>query len=335
MNILSYEVSTRRGQSQRVSVLVSMVVRMPKPDWNLNGASLAALQFAEWLDINGSADNFADQYETDLDRAWAAAEARSWVETIQPNRDAPRRLGDRLKQPWAKLTGEGHLKVEEARGLRKNRLARATACREGILLWLADDGHGASSLDPFTDQGAFQFYGSAFTASEVDDAARFLLEVDLIRGIKSFGPGLSRPELTARGSQCVEFHNGNVRNFLNPHQSGGSVTYNQNFNAPVSGQVGQGQTVNQTQGGGIDAAALAEIFQAMREALSSVEDDDDRDDVSHAIQELEVAVENGDRQAVEQRAGRLKRLGSRVGTTVVTTATAVGTTQILHAFGLA
>jgi len=77
------------------------------------------------------------------------------------------------------------------------------------------------------------------------------------------------------------------------------------------------------------------MFQAMREALSSVEDADDREDVSHAIQELELAVEDNDAEAVEQRAGRLKRLGSRVGSTVLTTATAAGTNQVLQACGLA
>ena len=80
------------------------------PDWNLSGASLAALQYAEWLTINdGRADNFVDEYQTDAERAWAAADARGWVETVQPNLDRPRRLSERFPQPTPKLTGEGHL----------------------------------------------------------------------------------------------------------------------------------------------------------------------------------------------------------------------------------
>lgn len=310
---------------------------MADPDWNLSGASLAALQYAEWLAINdGRADNFVDEYQTDAERAWAAAEARGWVKTVKPNLDRPRRLGEHFPQPTPKLTGEGHLKVEEVRGLRSNRLARANACREAVLLWLADAGQGASSLDPLVEQDLVRYYGSSFTIDEVNEAAKFLLEVDLISAIKTWGPTLVRPALTARGQQCVEFFDANVRAFLSPQPTGSTaVTYNQNFNAPVSGQVAQGDTVNQTQNNGIDAAALAEIFSAMRQALSDVADDGDRDDVSHAIRELEAAVESGDRAGVEERAGRLKRLGSRVGSTALTTATAAGTTQVLQLFGLA
>lgn len=89
------------------------------------------------------------------------------------------------------------------------------------------------------------------------------------------------------------------------------MTYNQNFHGTVSGQVAQGETVTQMQNHGLDAASLAEVFKAMRDALSSVEDPGDRDDVTHAIRELEVAVEDGNAEEIEQRAGRLKRLGSR------------------------
>jgi len=101
------------------------------------------------------------------------------------------------------------------------------------------------SLDLFAEQDALRFYGLSFTTDDVHEAAKFLLEVELIRGIKTWGPVLARPELTARGRQCVEMHDGNVRSFLSPPGLlGGSVTYHQNFNAPVTGQVAQGQSVN-------------------------------------------------------------------------------------------
>lgn len=190
------------------------------------------------------------------------------------------------------------------------------------------------AVDRLVEQDAFRFYGEPFTVDEVNEAAKFLVEVDLIRATPVWGPDIVRPALTALGQQCVEFHDGNVRNFLNPPQNGGSVTYNQNINGPVTGQVAQGDTVNQTQNQGIDAATLAEIFKAMRDALSSVEDPDDREDVSDAIRELEVAVEEGDNEAIRKRAGRLERMGGRIGSTVLTTATAAGTEAVLQAVGL-
>jgi hypothetical protein len=327
--------SAKTGSSAGLEVTV-IVRRVANPDWNLSGASLAALQYAEWLTINdGRADNFVDQYQTDAERAWAAAEARGWVETVQPKLDQPRRLGERLAQPTPKLTGEGLLKVEEVHRLRRNRLARASACREAVLLWLADAGQGASSLDRLVEQNSFRFYSSSFTIEEVNEAGKFLVEVDLISAIETWGSTFVRPALTARGQQCVEFFDANVRAFLSHQATGSTVTYNQNFNAPVSGQVAQGETVKQTQDNEIDAVGLAEVFSAMRQAMADVADDGDRGDVSHAIRELEAAVVSGDRAAVEERAGRLKRLGSRVGSIVLATATAAGTTQILQLFGIA
>lgn len=308
---------------------------MAGPEWNLSDASLVALQYAEWLVVTNDAQarSVADECPDDLDQAWRSAEARDWVETIRPNRRNACNAG---YTPWPrpKLTREGRLKVEEVQDLRKNRPARAGACRQAVLLWLADAGRGAAALDRLAQQDAYRFYGEPFTEAEANEAGAFLLEADLIHAIKVWGPDLIRPELTARGQQCVEFHDGNVRDFLNPPQIGGSVTYSQNFNAPVTGQVAQGETVIQRQDQGVDAAALAQAFGAMRQALSSVEDAEDREDVSDAIQDLEVATKENDTEAIQKQAGRLKRLGSRVGSTALTTATAVGTTQVLEVFGL-
>lgn len=302
-------------------------------DWDLRGARLAGFQFAEWLVLNGRPDNFADEYEADAERAWAAAEAHGWVETVHPRKSDACRPGYK-PWDWPRLTGDGHLKVEEVRSLRNNPRARATACREALLLWLTGDGRGAVSADLLVKQDVSRFYDSPFTVDEVNEAGKFLVDTGLVRAVGVWGPDIVRPVLTAEGQQCVEFFDANVRDFLNPPQNGGPVTYNQNFHGPVSGQVAQGDTVNMTQPQGIDPASLSEIFKAMRDALSSIEDADDREDVSHAIRELEVAVESQDGEGITRQAGRLKRLAGRIGSTAVATATTVGTTQVLQGFGL-
>jgi len=304
-------------------------------DWDLRGARLAGLQFAEWLVINGGrADNFVDEYQVDADRAWAAAEAYGWVETVQPTNGSPRRLAQRMAQPRPRLTGAGHLKVEEVRSLRNNPQARASACREALLLWIAHEGRGAASADLLVKQDASRFYDSPFSLDEVNEAGKFLVETGLVRAIGVWGAEIVRPVLTSDGQRCVEFFDGNVREYLNPRQNGGPVTYQQHFHGSVSGQVAQGETVNMTQSQGIDAASLSEIFRAMREALSSVEDPEDREDASDAIRELELAVAQGDTETIQKQAGRLKRLASRIGSTALATATTVGTTEVLQAFGL-
>jgi len=302
-------------------------------EWDLRGARLAGFQFAEWLVLNGGPQNFVDEHQTDPERAWAAAEANGWVETVRPNKRDSCNPGYK-PYPWPRLTGEGHLEVERVRSLRHNSHARAEACREALLLWLAHEGRGAGSAQLIVSRDDFRFYDSPFTVDEVNDAVEFLRETDLVESWTYPGGTVMQPRLTANGTQCVEFHDAKVRDFLHPQQIGRTVTYNQNFHGTVSGQVAQGESVSQTQNQGIDAASLAEVFKAMRNALASVEDVGDRDDVVYAIRELEVAVEQGDPEQVKQRAGRLKRLSGRVGSTALTAATAAGTEAVLQAFGL-
>ena len=307
-------------------------------DWDLRGARLAGFQFAEWLLINGRPENFVDEYQTDPERAWAAAQANGWVETVRPTRNDACRPGYRGPNPWPRLTREGHLEVERVRGLRNNPQARAAACREALLLWLAHEGRGAGSAELIASRDDWRFYDSPFTGDEVNGAARFLQETGLGDGWTYPDGTFMQPRLTAKGTQCVEFFDAKVRDFLYQTQPGGTVTNQQNFYGDVNGQVGQGQNVTQTQNNGVDAEALSAIFRAMREALSTVEDPHDREDVEHGIQHLEAAVESGDPEAVTASAGRLQRLGARIGTaagnTAITAATAEGVKQLLGALGL-
>jgi hypothetical protein len=311
-------------------------------DWDLRGAHLAGFQFAEWLVINdGRDENFVDHYGKDPRQAWAAAQANGWVETVQPRAADGCRPGfrARMREPWPRLTGKGHLEVERVRSLRNNPQARAQACRDALVLWLTHEGREAGSAELLATRDEWRFFDTPFTVDEVNNAARFLRETGLVAGWDYPGGTFMQPTLTVDGIQCVEYYDASVRDFLNPNKNGGrSVTYNQNFNAPITGQVGQGETVSQTQNQGIDAEALSAIFAAMREALSTVSDPQERDDVEHGIQQLESAVRRGDSEEVKASAGRLQRLGARVGTTASNTAIAAATgaavQQLLGALGL-
>jgi hypothetical protein len=308
-------------------------------DWDLRGARLAGFQFAEWLVINhGRDDNFVDQYEKNAKHAWEAAQANGWVETVQPRPNDGCRPGYRGRDPWPKLTEEGHLEVERVRSLRNNPQARAQACRQALLLWLGHEGRSAGSAELMASRDGWRFFDSPFTVDEVNEAAKFLRGTGLVDGWDYTDGTFMQPRLTADGTQCVDFFDADVRTFLYPEQRGGTVTYQQNFNGPVHGQVGQGQNLTQNQSNGIDAQALSAIFTAMRDALSTVDDLHDREDVEHGIQQLEAAVQSGDSEAVTASAGRLQRLGARVGTaasnTAITAATAEGVKQLLGALGL-
>ena len=94
----------------------------------------------------------------------------------------------------------------------------------------------------------------------------------------------------------------------------------------------QGRAVHQTQRHGVDLAAAAVIFKAMRGALSDVDDPYDRDDAEHAIQQLQDAVED-DAAEVQTRAGRLQGLATRTGSTALATAT-TGRNELLQMLAL-
>lgn len=312
---------------------------MTDRDWNMRGARLAGFQFAEWLVLNsGRDDNFVDEYDKNANQARAVAQASGFVETVRPHRNDGCRPGYRGQDAWPRLTGAGHLEVERVRSLRSDLHARAQACREALLLWLTREGRGAGSAGLLAGHAGWRFYDTPFTVGEVNEAARFLREAGLIEGWDYPGGTVMNPRLTVSGTQCVEFFDADVREFLHPSLQGGTVTNQQNFYGAVNGQVAQGQNVTQTQRSGIDAAALAEIFEAMRAALSTIEDPHDRHDVEHGIQQLEEAVQGGDAEAVTQSAGRVQRLATRVGkaagNTAITAATTEGVNQLLVALGI-
>lgn len=311
---------------------------MTERDWDLQGARLAGLRFAEWLLADDRTGRFVNGFEPDGAGAWAAAQAHGWVETVRPKSGDGCRPGFRGLDPWPRLTTEGRLELDKIRGLRTDPRARAAGCREALLLWLAHDGQEAGSAELMVSRDKWTFYATPFTIDEVRKAAKFLEETGLIKGWTYADGTYMRPALTASGTQCVEFFNGSVRDFLFPIPAGVSVDNQQNFFGDFNGQNGQGNDITQIQKTGIDAAALGEIFNAMREALSTVEDSNDRDDVEHGIQQLEAAVDRGDTDAITASAGRLQRLGARIGTaagnTALTVATTEGVKQILAALGL-
>lgn len=307
---------------------------MTDRNWDLRGARLAAFQFAEWLLINGSADNFVDEYGKNDDDAWAMAEATGFVETVRPKKNDGCRPSYRGSDPWPRLTGEGRFEVKRVQGVRSDPQARTQASREALLLWLSHEGQGAGSAELLADQQTWRFYDTSFTRDEVKKAARFLRDGGLLEGWDYADGTFMCPQLTARGTQCVEFYDADVREFLHPPLQGGTVTNQQNFYGDVNGQVGQGQNVTQTQQNGVDAATLAEIFEAIRAAVSTVEDLQDRQDVEHSIQQLEAAAQSGDVEAVTENAGRLKRLAARVGGAALTAATSQGVEQLFVAAGI-
>lgn len=169
----------------------------------------------------------------------------------------------------AMLTDHGRNVVQKRRDQRGNHVARAVASREALLEWL----YVSKSKDQHPHIGLFHgdprshFEGDPFTEAEANDASLHLREYGMIRGDKSWGSGVTRPEITPKGQQVVE-NNVPPANWTDGGASGSVVTnnFNGNFSAPVAA----GHTVNQTIG--VDPVQFARLVGNLQGALSSLSD---------------------------------------------------------------
>lgn len=188
------------------------------------------------------------------------------------------------------------------------------------------------------------FFGQPFSQRDVDEALAYLMDKWLVEGTKTFGPVIVRPHLSHDGVECAEEFNSDVRAYSRgavPEAGVTSTTSGAVDRAPTnqytfniqefSGQGVFGTGGSLTHSKGIDAPLLAEIFQAMRDALDDLASDVDRHQVALAIDDLQAAIEapNADAEAVERRAGILAKLAGRSADAAVTAAGTEGGQRIV------
>lgn len=302
---------------------------MPELEWNLTTSTTIALQFVRWLELEGVRWwNFVDETGHDNERAWQAAEHAGWVRSVP----IPARIGDTTAAEPV-VSAAGRVELERIEEIRANRVERAAACRQGLLLWIYNT--KPAGTDSFIQDGKYQFYGSDFTQDELRDAVRYLRDRNLLRGSGAMGGAVLRPSLTPAGIDAVEHYNGDLRAMEEDRKRpAGGDTYQQIFHGTVSGQVAQGQNVQQVQHQGVDPETFASIFSAMRDALKDVDDPGLRGNVEDDIAELEQAVADRDEQKITKLGRRILGfagvLGSKAAATVVTTQT----THLLQLMGL-
>lgn len=309
---------------------------MDEFDGFLTKQDLAVLELCEYLYDNGGRTQPSDlrDYwppESDLAAIVRAADERALVTTYRQNM----RLADTFPPPMLNSYGVRH--VEDVREARSNSMVRARGCRNAMVRFVYGRGELVSPLDMLIEDAPVYFFGEVFTEGEINSASKYLRDVEILEGIGSHqvGGGLVRASLTARGIQCAEDFDCDVRTFLNRHDAGTSIVYSQQFNAPVTGQVAQGQNVHQEQTQGLAEETVSRIFEAMLQAVQDVPDADDRIDLGEAIASLREAAtaESPDLAEVERRAGFVQRQARRVGAVAVTTATTLGTTELLQLLG--
>ena len=118
----------------------------------------------------------------------------------------------------AQLTPHGRVSLGEIQHLRGNRGERRWACRTGMVKWLehqgADSERSPTTWNGFAEDDLGDFYGQHFTEEEIDTAAAWLREQDLIDG-RTVGElaGPVSAYLTSLGLECVEAFGADVRRY--------------------------------------------------------------------------------------------------------------------------
>lgn len=119
-------------------------------------------------------------------------------------------------------------------------------------------------------------------------------------------------QLTSDGEDVVENYDGSLTAWVAGQRSGGQqfVTH---FNTPVSGQVGIGQTVTQTQHQGFDdAETLLRLVEDVREAASTVEPADQAYLLTYLdLVQAEATSEEPNRELMRRAGDRLKGIAGK------------------------
>lgn len=243
--------------------------------------------------------------------------------------DIPRRLGG---GPRLRIAREGAALVGWYRSQRNNVVERERNCEAALVAWLYEQrsqGQDNPAAKEFLQNWRSTFWGEPYTEADVIRATGYLRDRGFITGPAAWGHGVYRPCLTGAGVQYARVGHEPSR------AATAGTSYTANFNGPISGMVGVGEHVEQTQHQGIDAARLLSILQPMQDVLDDL-DDDDRDDIELQIGALEAEAtkQNPDADAVRRRVTRLHKIATRMGNPALTTAVTITTTELLRALGV-
>lgn len=236
------------------------------------------------------------------------------------------------------ITDAGRRAVEERSQRRADPARRRQACRDAFLAWLDAQPRSNTEMVPvdgFLRDSRSVYEGERFDADEVDSATAYLLDHGMISGIEieELG-GPVRSSITQVGMDCMEA-SGSVADYINRDDLATGPTFHTHFNAPVSGQVGVGTHINQTQHQGIDGTTLERLLADVRQAAESI----DSDEASYLLAYVdtlraEAVAEQPDPALIQGSSDRLKQIAAKVGNPALSASVSALTTSLLTAFGL-
>jgi hypothetical protein len=176
--------------------------------------------------------------------------------------------------PAVALTDTGAKRVHTSRQTWDNLAARSRLARDALLAWLYDQQDHPqyfAHLQRFLGDARSLVDGQFFSLSDVDGAASYLLEKQLIRGTvidQTNAPGTAR--ITSAGIDCIE-NGGSVADHLQKRPPAGPTGYT--FNAPITAtNFAAGDHAQQVASShGMSGSELRGLMQAIIEALPGLE----------------------------------------------------------------
>lgn len=299
---------------------------MNERGWTRSRDELLHDKILEWITTHSVGGLIPDlQGFLDTNREVTPDEVEAVVRTLEDEglADVARTLGG-IGSTAAAPTARGAALMRRIRDRRTDRRARAIAAREALLDWLYQQKRQGVAF-PITTNVLLDprghFDGDPFTEDEISDAGTHLRDKDLLKASGAAGFPVLRAEITTTGEEVVETHDASLTAWQQNRGSNGQqfVTH---FNGPVSGQVGIGTQVTQTQNnGGLDPAAVKSLLDDLRDAVDTedIEPADKARILSYAdVIQAEVTEAEPDKTLVEASAGRLRGLSSKIGNQVLT-----------------
>jgi hypothetical protein len=153
-------------------------------------------------------------HQVDIDPLYK--DAASWgLEAVTIDNDLEASKAKGWVRFWPDLGGIGTVVVDQPgidaasafKSLRNNPRRRAQEIRDAVLNWLYDQhlsGSHPSGVADFLTSSYGQYLGDPYTQEELSRASKWLQDEQYIDGIKTFGGGLARPNITTKGIRVIE-----------------------------------------------------------------------------------------------------------------------------------
>ncbi len=221
-----------------------------------------------------------------------------------------------LRSSSAQVTERGITVLRARRDRRSNAKARAVAAREALLDWLYQqkrEGVHSPILERIKEDPRGHFEGDPFTDQEISDTGEHLKARGLIKGSGGWGAPVLSAAIEPLGEEVVENFDGSLTAWASA-QRGGVEQFVTRFNAPVSGQVGIGTNVTQTQNQGFDAGTLLALVQDVRESAGDVPAAEQAYFLTYLdVIQAEATNPEPNIAVIESSGGRLKGIASKAG----------------------